>query len=134
MPAFGAEREWEQTHTKTVDGLVTIGTLFGDDEALMRAKADRVYQVLREIVEEVPSLQITTRLPENLSDEQLEQMTAALEGCRAEGHRGRHDALGLRADGLDLRSVHIEAATGSVSPSVCDVRVAISRARRPVAK
>jgi len=43
--AFGAEREWEQTRSKTVDGLVTIGTLFGDDEALMRAKADRVYQV-----------------------------------------------------------------------------------------
>jgi hypothetical protein len=83
--AFGAEREWEQTHTKTVDGLVTIGTLFGDDATLMRAKADRVYQVLREIVEEVPSLQITTRLPENLSDEQLDQMTAALKDAALKG-------------------------------------------------
>ncbi len=35
---FGTEREWEQTHDKTVDGLLTIGSLFGDDEALMRAK------------------------------------------------------------------------------------------------
>src|SRR6185312_16656869 len=40
--AFGTEREWEQTHEKTVDGLVTIGSLFGDDESLMRAKADCV--------------------------------------------------------------------------------------------
>src|SRR5690242_9178362 len=57
--AFGTEREWQQTREKTVDGLVTIGSLFGDDEKLMRAKADCVYQVLREIVEEVPSVQIT---------------------------------------------------------------------------
>jgi|SRR6516165_3435933 hypothetical protein len=83
--AFGAEREWEQTRSKTVDGLVTIGSLFGDDEALMRAKADRVYQLLREIVEEVPSLQITTRMPENLSEEQLEQMTAAVKDAALKG-------------------------------------------------
>jgi hypothetical protein len=37
--AFGTEREWAQTRDKTVDGLVTIGALFGDDEMLMRAKA-----------------------------------------------------------------------------------------------
>jgi hypothetical protein len=83
--AFGAEREWEQTRSKTVDGLVAIGALFGDDEELMRAKADRVYMLLREIVEDVPSLQITTRLPENLSDEQLEQMTAAIKDAALKG-------------------------------------------------
>jgi hypothetical protein len=83
--AFGAEREWEQTRSRTVDGLVAIGTLFGDDEALMRAKADRVYQLLREIVEEVPSLQITTRLPENLTEDQLEQMTAAIKDAALKG-------------------------------------------------
>lgn len=83
--AFGAEREWEQTHSKTVDGLITIGALFGDDETLMRAKADRVYRLLREIVEEVPSLQITTRLPENLSEQQLEQMTAAIKDAALKG-------------------------------------------------
>src|SRR6185312_6173983 len=71
--AFGAEREWEQTRSRTADGLVAIGSLFGDDEELMRAKADRVYRLLREIVEDVPSLQITTRLPDNLTEEQLEQ-------------------------------------------------------------
>src|SRR5437667_10570854 len=73
--AFGTEREWEQTHEKTVDGLVTIGSLFGDDESLMRAKADCVYHVLREIVEEVPSVQITTKLPENLTTVQLDALT-----------------------------------------------------------
>lgn len=82
---FGVEREWEQTRSKTVDGLVTIGALFGDDEALMRAKADRVYQLLREIVEEVPSLQITTRLPENLTQEQLDQTTAAIKDAALKG-------------------------------------------------
>src|SRR5579862_7033638 len=76
--AFGTEREWEQTRAKTADGLVTIGSLFGDDEALMRAKADCVYQILREIVEEVPSVQITTKMPENLSTEQLELLTGAI--------------------------------------------------------
>ena len=81
--AFGTEREWQQTREKTADGLVTIGSLFGDDEELMRAKADCVYQVLREIVEEVPSVQITySNFPENLSPEQLD---APCDAC----HQGR---------------------------------------------
>ena len=83
--AFGTEREWEQTHAKTVDGLVAIGTLFGDDEALMRAKADCVYHVLRQIVEEVPSVSITTKLPENLSTEQFELLTGAIKEAALKG-------------------------------------------------
>ena len=83
--AFGTEREWEQTRAKTVDGLVTIGTLFGDDESLMRAKADCVYQILRQIVEDVPSVQITTRMPENLSEEQLDLMTGAIKDAALKG-------------------------------------------------
>jgi hypothetical protein len=83
--AFGTEREWEQTRVKTVDGLVAIGTLFGDDESLMRAKADCVYQILRQIVEDVPSVQITTRMPENLSEEQLDQMTGAIKDAALRG-------------------------------------------------
>jgi len=83
--AFGTEREWEQTRTKTADGLVSVGSLFGDDEALMRAKADCVYQILREIVEEVPSVQITTRMPENLSAEQLETLTRAIKDAALKG-------------------------------------------------
>jgi hypothetical protein len=83
--AFGTEREWEQTHEKTVDGLVTIGSLFGDDAGLMRAKADCVYQILREIVEEVPSVQITTKLPENLSQEQLDALTRVIKEAALKG-------------------------------------------------
>jgi hypothetical protein len=83
--AFGTEREWEQTREKTLDGLVTIGSLFGDDETLMRAKADCVYQVLREIVEDVPSIQITTRLPENLSQEQLDALTRVIKDAALKG-------------------------------------------------
>ena len=83
--AFGTEREWEQTHEKTVDGLVTIGSLFGDDESLMRAKADCVYQILREIVEGIPTVQITTRLPENLSEEQLAILTESIRQAALKG-------------------------------------------------
>ena len=83
--AFGTEREWEQTRSKTVDGLVAIGSLFGDDEALMRAKADCVYQILRQIVEEVPTVQITTKLPENLSAEQLDLLTGAIKEAALKG-------------------------------------------------
>ena len=83
--AFGTEREWEQTREKTVDGLVTIGSLFGDDAGLMRAKADCVYQILREIVEDVPSVQITTKLPENLSQEQLDALTRVIKEAALKG-------------------------------------------------
>jgi hypothetical protein len=83
--AFGTEREWQQTHDKTVDGLVTIGALFGDDEALMRAKADCVYQILRQIVEDIPSVQITTKLPENLNDDQLRLLTEAIKQAALRG-------------------------------------------------
>jgi hypothetical protein len=83
--SFGTEREWEQTHDKTVDGLLTIGTLFGDDEALMRAKADCVYHILRQIVEDIPSVQITSRMPENLSEEQLAMLTESIRQAALKG-------------------------------------------------
>jgi len=82
---FGTEREWEQTHDKTVDGLVTIGNLFGDNESLMRAKADCVYQILRQIVEDIPSVQITTKLPENLTADQVRMMTEAIKQAALRG-------------------------------------------------
>lgn len=83
--AFGTEREWEQTREKTVDGLITVGSLFGDDESLMRAKADCVYQILREIVEDVPSVQITTKLPENLTQQQFDALTRAIKDAALKG-------------------------------------------------
>lgn len=62
------EREWEQTHAKIIDGLLAIGSMFGDDEALMRAKAECIHRVLREIVEDIPAVHVTLRLPEDLDD------------------------------------------------------------------
>jgi hypothetical protein len=83
--AFGTEREWEQTHDRTVDSLVTIGALFGDDAALMRAKADCVYQMLRQIVEQIPSVQVTTKMPENLTDAQVRVLTEAIKHAALRG-------------------------------------------------
>jgi hypothetical protein len=83
--AFGIEREWERARDHAMDGLVTIGALFGDDEELMRAKAECVYQLLRQIVEEMPSLQITTALPEDLTEVQLELVTDALKRAAHKG-------------------------------------------------
>lgn len=82
---FGTERQWEQTHEKTLDGLVTVGALFGDDEALMRAKADCVYYLLRQIVEGIPAVQITTKMPENLTAEQLSMLTDAIRRAALRG-------------------------------------------------
>jgi hypothetical protein len=83
--AFGTEREWAQTRDKTVDGLVTIGALFGDDAALMRAKADCVYLMLRQIVEDIPSVQVTTKMPENLTDAQVRMLTDAIRHAALRG-------------------------------------------------
>ena len=82
---FGAEREWEQTRTKTADELVAIGACFGDDEALMRAKADCVYRMLREIVEEIPPVQIDTKVPDNLSTDQLTVVNTAINQAAVKG-------------------------------------------------
>ena len=65
--AFGTEREWEQTHAKTVDGLVAIGTLFGDDEALMRALPG-----LRASIQLLP-VDVETRFAELAAEEQSQQ-------------------------------------------------------------
>jgi hypothetical protein len=82
---FGVEREWEETHAKTVDGLVCIGSLFGDDEKLMRAKAECVSRILRQMVEEVPSLQLSMEMPENLPPAQVELLTEALKEAAFRG-------------------------------------------------
>ena len=111
--AFGAEREWEQTRSRTTDGLVAIGGMFGDDEELMRAKADRVYKLLREIVEDVPSLQITTRLPDNLTDEQLEQLTAAI----------KEEAIETKLAGIAAQWTNSRAQASKAAPPKTSVQV-----------
>lgn len=68
---FGTEREWQETRARLRDGLVTLGALFGDDPELMQAKADVAYHALRQIVEDLPKLNISSRLPNELTDEGL---------------------------------------------------------------
>ena len=82
---FGTEREWEITRQKTIDGLVHIGALFGDDPALMRAKADCVSHVLRDIVEDVPALHVTTKMPEGLTADQQAMVTLAIKDAALKG-------------------------------------------------
>ena len=108
---FGTERQWEQTHEKTVDGLITVGALFGDDEALMRAKADCVYYLLRQIVEDISPVQITTRIPENLTAEQLHQFTEAIRRAALRGIEAAmtHSVQALMNSVYDLCTSKLQA-------------------------
>ncbi len=82
---FGSEREWQRARAQWADGLTAIGALFGDDERLMRAKADCVYQVLRRIVEDVPAVRIAAKLPDDLPAEQVELLTGAIREAALKG-------------------------------------------------
>lgn len=75
---FGAEGRWARMRATTIEGLVEIGALYGDGEALMKAKGECVYRTLRQLLQEVPAVQITTELPEDLSPEQRKIVTAAI--------------------------------------------------------
>jgi hypothetical protein len=44
-----------------------------------------VYQILRQIVEDIPSVQITTKLPEHLSDDQMRMLTDAIKQAALRG-------------------------------------------------
>lgn len=82
---FGTERMWEEAREATVEGLVTVGEAFGDEEALMRAKADCVFHVLRNMVENVPQLRMNCRLPEDLSEDQLAMVSSAIKEAALTG-------------------------------------------------
>lgn len=82
---FGAEREWERARAHWAEGLAAIGALFGDDEELMRAKADCVYHVLRRIVEDVPAVRIVAKLPDDLLAEQVAILTGAIREAALKG-------------------------------------------------
>lgn len=83
--AFGTEREWERTRTQWAEGLSAVGALFGDDEDLMRAKADCFYHLLRRMVEEVPAVRIAAHLPQDLPAEQVEFLTGAIREAALKG-------------------------------------------------
>lgn len=82
---FGTERQWAQTKQRTFDGLIAIGGLYGDSEAIMRAKAEVVYQLLRAIVDDVPNVNIHAHLPADLSDEHIEMMHVAVRDAALKG-------------------------------------------------
>lgn len=111
--AFGAERMWEQTHAKTADGLVSVGAMFGDDEPLMRAKADVVTRLLREIVEEAPSLQFNTELPGDLTSDQTELVRAAIKHAALKGIQAgmTHSIQALMASIYDLCTSKLQHPT-----------------------
>ena len=82
---FGAERDWARTRSHWTEGLTAVGALFGDDEGLMRAKADCVYQLLRRIVEEIPAVRVAARVPDDLPAEQVALLTAAIREAALKG-------------------------------------------------
>jgi hypothetical protein len=98
---FGAEREWEQTHRQTIDAMIRIGRLFGDDETLMRAKADCVYYTLRQMIEEMPSMQLKMKLPEDLPPAQAEYLIQVIKDAALRGIDSTH-AFSSILDGIHL--------------------------------
>ena len=74
----GADGGWARTRSHWAEGLIAVGALFGDDEVLMRAKADCVYQLLRRIVEEIPAVRVAARVPDDLPAQQVALLTTAL--------------------------------------------------------
>ena len=83
--AASPEPEWERARAQWADGLSAIGALFGDDEGLMRAKADCVCQVLRRILEDVPPVRIRAQLPHDLPAEHIELLTGAIREAALKG-------------------------------------------------
>jgi hypothetical protein len=87
---FSVESDWEETHRKTTEAIISVGALFGDDPALMRAKAECVNQLLHAIVDKLPNVQFTTRLPGSLTAEQIEQLRPLFSQATV---RGMEDTL-----------------------------------------
>ena len=82
---FGPERDWEQARAQWAEGLAAVGALFGDDEALMRAKAECLYQTVRRIVEGIPAVRVAATVPDNLPGEYVPMLTAALRDAALKG-------------------------------------------------
>ncbi len=82
---FQSERDWERTRAQWIEDLLAVGALFGDDESLMRAKADCVHQLLRRIVEDIPAIRITAKLPDGVPPEQIPLFSAAVREAALKG-------------------------------------------------
>lgn len=83
--AFGAGRDSQSTRASWADGLCAVGALFGDDEQLMRAKADCFFRLLEQIVEDVPRVRIKTHIPPDLPAEHVEFLTHAIREATLKG-------------------------------------------------
>ncbi len=72
--AFGMQREWHQMRAEMIDNLIAVGSLFGDDETLMRAKAQCACDILRQMVADMPAVPVISGMPDNLSFEHLQSL------------------------------------------------------------
>ena len=64
---------------RTARDLIEIGTQFGDDESLMRAKAQCLIDLRRAMVESVPNVHLTAVLSSNLSAAHVNLVTSAID-------------------------------------------------------
>jgi hypothetical protein len=70
---------------ETAQSLVDMGALFGDEEGLMRAKAEVFCQMIHRIVHEVPAVRYTAPLPDDLDPHQVELVVAAIDEAATNG-------------------------------------------------
>lgn len=82
---LGSEHDWERTRSQWTEGLAAVGALFGDDESLMRAKANCVYALLRRIVEEIPTVRVAATVPDDLPAAHVAFVTAAMREAALKG-------------------------------------------------
>jgi hypothetical protein len=69
------EHDWEDTRQTLKEGLASLGILFDDDPALMHAKAECAYRMLRQIVHDLPKERIAIDIRNDLPAEQIELLT-----------------------------------------------------------
>lgn len=82
---FGPEQDWERSRSQWAEDLAAVGAMFGDDEALMRAKADCVYRMVRRIVEGIPAVRVAVTVPDDLPAAYVPLLTAALREAALKG-------------------------------------------------
>lgn len=102
---------WKNTQRVMMEGLVTVGALYGDDPNLMRAKAIGACKLLRSITDHVPRRAIRATLAPGLTKTQQRQIVSAIRKAR---DAGRDAALIHVA--TELTSVLYELCTSVLAP------------------
>ena len=108
---------WQNTLRVVTEGLVTVGTVYGDDADLMRAKAIRVCKLLRTITEQVPRRETRATLAPGLTAKQRRQVGSAI--------RKALDA------GRDAALIHVATVLTSVLYELCTSVLAPERRQEP---